>query len=106
MDNLKLNKLKISYIRTIKNRLLFSVLSGMFLCVITLNPSTSQTSLAWWGLLYPQYCFMEIGEDSSAEYTNGQRISHKESVISNEESTNSTKDSVKISFWLAKVFDW
>lgn len=41
---------------------------------------------AWWGTMYPEFCFQEYGEK-------GADSSEKE-------------PQVKISFWLAKAFDW
>lgn len=36
----------------------------------------------WWGTLYPKFCFAELPEDTDEQ------------------------EDVKISFWLARVFDW
>lgn len=43
-----------------------------------------QTAItAWWGTLYPKFCFSQFPED------------HKD-----------RKEDVKISFWLAQALDW
>ena len=74
------NDLKI--VRKMKNRILVSILSGMIMSVLFLGGTEQRMSLAWWGWLYPEYCFMEI-ENSDLEMRE-----------------------IKISFWLAKVLDW
>lgn len=69
-------------IRKIKSRILVSILSGMLVSVLFLGGEEQRMPLAWWGWLYPKYCFMEV-ENSDLEMRE-----------------------IKISFWLAKVFDW
>lgn len=38
---------------------------------------------AWWGTLYPQFCFSQFPEENKGQ-----------------------KDDIKISFWLAQALDW
>ena len=38
---------------------------------------------AWWGTLYPKFCFSQIPEENKDQ-----------------------KDDIKISFWLARALDW
>ena len=38
---------------------------------------------AWWGTLYPKFCFSQIPEENKNQ-----------------------KDDIKISFWLAQALDW
>lgn len=52
----------------------------------TKKTDTQQEYLtAWWGTLYPQFCYAEIPES---------------------EDGTQRKPKVKISFWLAQVWDW
>lgn len=76
-----------NYIRNKKNRLLLSVLIAAlaaFLTVSAPNVSGKQSVLAWWGTLYPEFCFVKT-EDSD---------------------DISPRSHVKISFWLAKALNW
>lgn len=89
-------------IRKIKSRILVSIVSGMLISVLFLRDVEQQMSLAWWGWLYPEYCFMEAEKsdsDSRENVETGQAAGEK----SREEVT---KSGIKISFWLAKVLDW
>ena len=38
---------------------------------------------AWWGTLYPKFCFSELPDENKGQ-----------------------KDDIKISFWLAQALDW
>ena len=38
---------------------------------------------AWWGTLYPKFCFSQFPEENKGQ-----------------------KDDIKISFWLAQALDW
>lgn len=74
-----------------KNRIGMSVLSGILAAVIlsgALQYDPGQRTLAWWGVMYPQFCFAEKQEEPIME-KDGEKHPR-----------------VKISFWLAKAFDW
>lgn len=64
-----------------KNRLTVSVLAAMAAAALVADciriPEFSPAA-AWWGTLYPEFCYAEEKEDGSP----------------------------KISFWLAEVLDW
>lgn len=82
-----------NYIRTKKQRLTISVLAAGLAVLLTASaPDTlkAPSYLAWWGTLYPQFCFSKIPE-LSAEERAGRESSDRH---------------VKISFWLAKALDW
>lgn len=73
-----------------KNRLLFSL--AVSLAAVSISAFSSREpgdgyALAWWGTLYPRFCF-------SAP------------VREEESRTEDIREKVKISFWLAKAFDW
>lgn len=83
------------------NRLLFLemiFLGSMVLCLGLSTQIKSEGLLGWWGFLYPKFCMMETVEDS--EFIIG------EATENQIEAGFYTKHDVKISFWLAKVFDW
>lgn len=42
-----------------------------------------QEQTAWWGTLYPKFCFSQFPEENKGQ-----------------------KDDIKISFWLAQALDW
>lgn len=78
-----------NFIRDIKKRIFTSGVIGMLICVLMSGVFDQKMPLAWWGILYPEYCFMEVN-------TNKDEI----------EQERNTPEKIKISFWLAKVFDW
>ena len=77
------------WVRNWKKRLLLSVMTGM-LAVTLLFGGTKNVEdcsiMAWWGTLYPQFCF-ERGSQNSANYE------------------NTVKQPPKLSFWLAKALE-
>lgn len=56
-----------------------------------ISPGASQHMCGWWGTMYPKFCFAKggTGEESDEVYTK-----------------NGKRGKVKVSFWLAKAFDW
>ena len=76
------------WLRNWKKELLLSVMTGM-LAVTLLFGGTKNVEdcsiMAWWGTLYPQFCF-ERGSQNSANYE------------------NTVKQPPKLSFWLAKAW--
>ena len=77
------------WLRNWKKRLLLSVMAGMLavtlLCGGTKNVEDSGI-MAWWGTLYPQFCF----EDTHTAADNYE---------------NTVKQPPKLSFWLAKALE-
>lgn len=74
-----------------KNRIGMSVLAGMLAAMILsggVGYGTEQKALAWWGVMYPEFCFAEKQEEPIKE-KDGEKHPR-----------------VKISFWLAKALDW
>lgn len=47
-------------------------------------------TLAWWGVMYPKFCFAQPAEESEMEDDRSPGAGRK----------------VKVSFWLAKALDW
>ena len=80
------------------NRVILSVMMSVLVCGFFTNVCEQKGTLAWWGFLYPEFCMVEakMAEESGQEETRTE----------NESGGFYTKDGVKISFWLAKVFDW
>lgn len=73
-----------------KNCLLFSLavsLAAVSISAFSPREPGDGYALAWWGTLYPRFCF-------SAP------------VREEESRTEDIREKVKISFWLAKAFDW
>lgn len=80
-----------NWIRNKKNRIIISLVTGIFAAMLsagTIQNFSPQKSLAWWGVLYPEFCF-----------------SPKPREITIEKNTEE-HPCVKISFWLAKALDW
>lgn len=77
------------WLRNWKKRFLFSVIAGM-LAVTFLSGAASNVEnrniMAWWGTLYPQFCF----ETAKADTDNYE---------------NTVKQPPKLSFWLAKALE-
>lgn len=74
-----------------KRRIGMSALAGMLAAMIlsgALQYDPGQKVLAWWGVMYPEFCFAEKQEEPIKEKD---REKHPR---------------VKISFWLAKALDW
>ena len=68
-----------------KKRLGISLIAALFLTVVTgTGVQKNIPALAWWGSMYPQFCFAE----------------------NEEENTDEIEPEVKISFWLAKQLEW
>lgn len=63
---------------------------GEDMCVRELKGDREPALLAWWGTLYPEFCFEKIIKTPDAQKTKN----------------NSEGKRVKLSFWLAKAFDW
>ena len=77
------------WLRNWKKRMFFSVAVGMAVAVIFSGaPKNVEDSgiMAWWGTLYPQFCF-ERGSQDSTNYE------------------NTVKQPPKLSFWLAKALE-
>lgn len=73
-----------------KNRLLFSLavsLSALSLSAVTPGSTGREPVLAWWGTWYPEFSFSAPDREEKGE-------------------TEEAEGKVKISFWLAKAFDW
>ena len=68
-----------------ENRILLSMITGMIvislLCGIQWRGSQKNV-LAWWGSIYPEFCFSQFPEENKGQ-----------------------KDDIKISFWLAKAIE-
>ncbi len=82
-----------NFIRIKKKRLVISVLAAglaVLLGVSCQDSFSASRYTAWWGTLYPRFCFSQIQEPK------GDGKPGKES----------SEDHVKISFWLAKALDW
>ncbi len=74
-----------------KQRMTVSLLAGMLAAMLMVGGTDYQKEpgvLAWWGTLYPRFCFAERQDEGTKE--EGKDTGHK----------------VKISFWLAKALDW
>lgn len=75
----------------IKNQIRIGILSGLLAALLTgfgfsdLQSTSQNMQCAWWGCLYPKFCFGERIEDDDM----GTEIRHP-----------------KISFYLAKLLDW
>lgn len=74
-----------------RKRMGISVLAGMLAAIIlsgALQYDPEQKILAWWGVMYPEFCFAE----KQTEHT--------------DEKDKEKQPRVKVSFWLAKALDW
>lgn len=74
------------WLRNKKHRMLVSLCIGMLSAIMMTGGgkvSEEKGILAWWGTLYPQFCFEE-----------------------KEEGIKEESPRLKISFWLARVLDW
>lgn len=85
------------------NRVILSVMMSVLVCGFFTNVCEQKGMLAWWGFLYPEFCMVEA---KMAEESDTVEYDTVESETESESSSFYTKDGVKISFWLAKVFDW
>ena len=89
VTNFRVGGTQMDWLRNWKKRLLLSVMTGM-LAVTLLFGGTKNVEdcsiMAWWGTLYPQFCF-ERGSQNSANYE------------------NTVKQPPKLSFWLAKALE-
>ena len=79
--------------RKIRTRLVLSAAAGILAAAlvagdIRLPAGSAAPVQAWWGFIYPQFCFARPDRDGQKEKKEDQE-----------------KD-VKISFWLAKALDW
>ncbi|HJB15447.1 MAG TPA: hypothetical protein IAA05_05320 [Candidatus Blautia excrementipullorum] len=93
-DNTKKSAGKIlSRMRDRRNRIAVSVLAGV-LAVSWGAGSIKQPvytgTAAWWGAMYPEFCFAKPREDITAD--------------GREEDAEGQRP--KLSFWLAKALDW
>lgn len=78
-----------NWLRNWKKRFFISVLAGMM--AVTFWPGMVKTvedsnMMAWWGTLYPEFCF-EKGKEDTGNYE------------------NTVKQPPKLSFWLAKALE-
>lgn len=64
-------------------------------CQIRTQVREARPISAWWGTLYPRFCFAEFPEN----------INKKTNENTDKKIDKKTAD-VKISFWLARVIDW
>ena len=72
------------FLKNRKKRLCISLIAALFLTAGTgAGMKKNVPALAWWGSMYPQFCFAEEEED-----------------------TDEKESEVKISFWLAKQLEW
>ncbi len=55
------------YLRKLKNHLLIAILSAALIFPVIGNDRKSPELLAWWGTIYPQFCFMENPDKSGKE---------------------------------------
>ncbi|MDO4307683.1 MAG: hypothetical protein Q4C77_12675 [Eubacteriales bacterium] len=82
-----------TYLRNKKNRVLLSILAAIAATLLTLSVPHTQKKpdvLAWWGTIYPEFCFSGAEDLSDKElYGNPKELPR-----------------VKISFWLAKALNW
>ena len=72
------------FLKNRKKRLCISLIAALFLTAGTgAGMKKNVPALAWWGSMYPQFCFAEEEED-----------------------TDEKEPEVKISFWLSKQLEW
>lgn len=82
-----------NYLRDRKNRLAVSVLAAVLAAFLTVSApgrGGEPRVLAWWGTLYPEFCFSK-GEELEEVEMDGHEDQGRR---------------VKISFWLAKALNW
>lgn len=68
-------------------------------CQIQAQVKEARPITAWWGTLYPKFCFAELPDNT------GENINEKTNENTDKKIDKKTAD-VKISFWLARVLDW
>lgn len=68
-------------------------------CQVRAQAKEARPITAWWGTLYPKFCFAELPENT------GENINEKTNGNADKKIDKKTAD-VKISFWLARVLDW
>lgn len=83
----------IEWLKDRRKRIYVSVLAGMAAAVLTVGIPQRESRLAWWGTLYPEFCFSELPDRTEKENPQEDRA-----ILPEQE--------VKISFWLAKALDW
>lgn len=86
------------FLREKMNRVILSVMTSVLVCGFFTNVCEQKGTLTWWGFLYPEFCMVEARRVVESDT--------EEAETENESSSFYTKDGVKLSFWLAKVFDW
>lgn len=73
-----------------ENRRVFSIIAGLMIVIMLSGPQifdTQKNVVAWWGSIYPEFCFSELNyEEEGVE-------------------KNTSEQGPKISFWLAKALD-
>lgn len=82
------------------HRAAVSITAGMLAAILAVGSTGEgkayEPMVAWWGALYPKFCFMEVKENEEA--------------LSDIDKTDSGGDSLrprlKISFWVAKALNW
>lgn len=59
---------KKGYKEEIKRRIMYSVIAGMLVAII-LAPRgiTGTKAQAWWGTLYPKYCYSQVSDNTAGE---------------------------------------
>lgn len=75
-------------LREWKRKVIWSAVAGMLAAVLMLGSGEKPGLLCWWGTMYPRFCFAET---EPAEHSLEQSV---------------PLPKLKISFWLAKAFDW
>lgn len=55
------------YLRKIKYHVFIAILSAALIFPVIGNEKKSPELLAWWGTIYPQFCFMENPAESEKE---------------------------------------
>lgn len=79
------------WLKNIRHRLAVSVLAGLLAVSLmqgTAGERCGQEMTAWWGVLYPGFCFSGKQQEAEEEEDDGKPVR------------------IKISFWLAKALDW
>ena len=56
-----------SYLRKVQYHILAAILTGALLSPSFSNYNKTQNILAWWGTIYPQFCFMEMPEEDDLQ---------------------------------------
>ncbi len=97
-----------NWLKDRKHKITVSLIAGLAAALLAAGMPEQiekSNSLAWWGVMYPKFCFAQPMEESgqsdsgrSAEQQAGGSLEHMDG--------SDTGRKVKISFWLAKALDW